>query len=176
MNGLKLLGHPLHPAVVHFPVAGWTAAVATDVLFVSLGDPLWWQISRWLLAVGVLTALGAMTAGFVDLLAMPPGSPTQRRALRHLYLMASAWTVYAIDLLLRFISPAPRPGPVLGWAVLSLSICGFVLLFAGTHVGAQLVYDLGVGQTGRGSTLPGTATEEKAAGTSGAARSSARAP
>ncbi len=145
MNGLKLLGHPLHPAVVHFPVASWTAVLVTDVLFVALGDPLWWQISRWLLVVGVVTALGAMTAGFVDLLGIPNGSPIQRRALRHLYFMASAWTVYALDLLLRFLEPR------VGWLGLALSVGGFVLLFAGTHVGAQLVYDLGVGQTGAGA-------------------------
>jgi len=88
MNGLRLLGHPLHPAVVHFPVAAWTAAV--------------------------VTALGAMTAGFVDLLAIPAGSEAQRRALRHLYLMGSTWTVSEVDLLLRFLSPAPRPAPPTG--------------------------------------------------------------
>jgi hypothetical protein len=29
VNGLKLLGHPAHPAVVHFPGAAWTAVVVT---------------------------------------------------------------------------------------------------------------------------------------------------
>jgi uncharacterized membrane protein len=151
MNGLKLLGHPLHSAVVHFPVASWTAVAVTDILFVSLADALWWQISRWLLVVGVVTALGAMTAGFIDLLALPAGSAVQGRALRHMYFMASAWTVYALDLLVRFLGQGGTPAAWMGWTGLALSAGGFVLLFAGTHVGAQLVYDLGVGQTGRGS-------------------------
>lgn len=154
MKGLKLLGHPLHPALVHFPVAGWTAAVVTDALFVGLGDPLWWRISLWLLVVGVITALGAMTAGFLDLLAIPTGSPPQQRALRHLYFMGGAWTIYAVDLLVRLMVPGPGPGPVLGWLGLALTAAGFVTLLAGTHVGAQLVYDLGVGQTGRNASSP----------------------
>jgi uncharacterized membrane protein len=142
MNGLKLLGHPLHPAIVHFPVAAWTATVVTDVLFLALGDPLWWHISEWLLVIGVVTALGAMTAGFVDLVALPAGQAAQRRALRHMFVMSGAWTIYAIDLLVRFLAP-------IAWLGLALSVAGFAILLVGTHFGAQLVYDLGVGQTGR---------------------------
>lgn len=143
MNGLKLLGHPLHPAIVHFPVAGWTSAVVTDVLFLVLGNPLWWQVSLWLLIVGTVAALGAMTAGFIDLIALPAGEHAQRRALRHMYVMSAAWTIYFIDLLIRFL------GPAWAWAGLALSVVGFLTLLVGTHFGAQLVYDLGVGQTGK---------------------------
>ena len=145
MNGLKLLGHPLHPAIVHFPVAGWTAAVVTDALSVVLHDPMWWRVSVWLLVIGVVTALAAMTAGFIDLIALPSGQPVQQKALRHMYVMSSAWALYLIDLLVRF----PGPSPVAGWIGLALSVAGFLTLLAGTHVGAQLVYDFGVGQTGR---------------------------
>ena len=149
MNGLKLLGHPLHPAMVHFPVAGWTAAVVTDILFVALGAPLWWTISLWLLVVGTAAALGAMMAGFIDFVALPAGGAAQRRALRHLYFMSGAWSIYAIDLLVRLLGASGGPTPLLGWVGFALSALGFAALFAGTHVGAQLVYDLGVGQSGR---------------------------
>ncbi len=149
MNGLRLLGHPLHAAIVHFPVASWTAVVASDVLFLVLHDPLWWNLSRWLLVVGVVTALGAMTAGFIDLVALPAGGSAQRRALRHMYFMGSAWTVFLADLLARFLGTSGDPSSFLAWVGAGLSLIGFVVLFAGTHVGAQLVYDLGVGQTGK---------------------------
>jgi uncharacterized membrane protein len=167
VNGLKLLGHPLHPAVVHFPVAAWPATVVTDILFVALRDALWWSISLWLLVAGTVAALGAMTAGFTDLLALPTGGPAQRCALRHMYFMSAAWTIYAIDLLVRALggsgarggsgaagaavaTGAPGvPTVLLGWLCLALSVLGFAGLVAGTHVGAQLVYDLGVGQTGK---------------------------
>jgi uncharacterized membrane protein len=148
MNGLKLLGHPLHPAVVHFPVAGWTSAVVTDVLYLATRNALWWQISQWLLIVGTITALGAMTAGFIDLVALPAG-PAQKRALRHMYAMSTAWTIYLVDLLVRFLAGGPSPSSLLAWAALALSVVGFLTLLVGTHFGAQLVYDLGIGQTGR---------------------------
>ena len=142
MNGLKLLGHPVHPALVHFPVATWTAVVVTDALFVGLRAPMWWSISQWLLIVGIVTALGAMTAGFIDLVALPTGGPAQQRALRHMYLMSSAWTIYVLDLVVRLAA-------IPGWLGLAISVVGFLTLFVGTHFGAQLVYDLGVGQTGK---------------------------
>ncbi len=147
MNGLKLLGHPLHPAIVHFPVASWTATVVTDILFLATGSVTWWQISQWLLVIGSVTALGAMTAGFMDLVALPQGQPAQRRALIHMYVMATAWTIYVVDLLVRFLGGGVSA--LLGWIGLALSVVGFGALFVGTHLGAQLVYDLGVGQTGK---------------------------
>ncbi len=152
MKGLKLLGHPLHPAIVHFPVAAWTAAVATDALYLGLHDSIWWQASLWLLVVGCVTALAAMTAGLADLAALPTGSHVQRRALRHMYVMSSAWIVYLIDLLVRFAGAGPNP--TLGWIALLLSIVGLLTLLVGAFLGAQLVYDFGVGQTGRDLSSP----------------------
>ena len=142
VNGLKLLGHPLHPAIVHFPIAAWTAVVVTDALFVALSDPIWWRVSEWLLIIGVVTALAAMTAGFIDLVSLPTGQTAQLRALRHMYFMSSAWTIYLLDLLVRLTA-------IPGWLGLAISAVGFLTLLAGTHFGAQLVYDLGVGQTGK---------------------------
>ncbi len=103
---------------------------------------MWWRISQWLLIIGVVTALGAMTAGFIDLIALPAGGPAQRRALRHMYVMSTAWTIYLIDLCVRLVQ-------IPGWVGLVISVVGFLTLLAGTHFGAQLVYDLGVGQTGK---------------------------
>jgi len=140
MSGLKLLGHPLHPAIVHFPVAGWTAVVVTDALSLALRDPMWRQISQWLLVVAAITGLGAMSAGFIDFISLPSGQTAQKDALRHVYAMSLAWTVYAIDLLAHFLALPAWPGLV-------LSLVGFFTLLVGTHLGAHLVYDLGVGSS-----------------------------
>ncbi len=104
-------------------------------------------MSQGLLVAGAVTALGAMTAGFTDLAALPPDTPAQRTALKHMVFMSSAWAVFAVDLLLRFVAGAA--GPLGGWVCLAVSAVGFAALAAGAHIGAQLVYDLGVGQTGR---------------------------
>lgn len=146
MRGLRIGGHPLHPALVHFPVACWSAVPLMDVLYLTLHNPVWWQLSWWLLAIGCLTALAAMTAGMLDLLALAAEHPAQAVAQRHLLVMGSVWCVFLLDLLLR-----PRVGVIPGWAAwtgLALSVLGWIGLLAGAYAGARLVYEFGVGQAG----------------------------
>ena len=146
MRPLRLGGHPLHPALVHFPVVCWTAAPCLDAL--GLLDPghAWWRYAYWDLVLGLLLALPAMAAGFLDLLALGADHPAQGTAQRHMLLMGSAWTVYVMDLLLR--TPAV-PSPSSAWFGLGLSTLGFGLLAVGAYAGAQLVYDYGVGSSGK---------------------------
>ena len=147
MRTLRLGGHPLHPALVHFPVVFWTAAPCLDGLQLWGRGPEWWRYAYWSLALGVILALPAMVAGFLDLLALGAEHPAQATAQRHMLLMGSAWSVYAVDLLLR-TQGAPTPGNA--WLDLCVSLSGFALLGIGAHAGAQLVYDFGVGRNPRG--------------------------
>lgn len=147
MQGLRLGGHPLHPALVHFPLVCWTAAPLMDLLQWSVGGTLWWRGTYWLIAVGVVMALPAMAAGFMDLISLPREHPAQITGQRHMMLMGSAWSVFMIDLLLR--SPAAAPQGVAAALGLGLSLLGFVILLAGAYAGAQLVYGFGVGQNPR---------------------------
>jgi uncharacterized membrane protein len=145
MRGLRLGNHPVHPVLVHFPVACWTAAPVTDMLFVWLREPAWWQISWWLLAIGCLTGLVAMSAGIVDLFAIPAQHPAQPVALRHILLMGSAWCVLLLDLLMRPRSVMPDSLTV--WFGLVLSASGWIVMLIGAYAGGRLVYEFGIGQT-----------------------------
>lgn len=147
MSGLRLGGHPLHPALVHFPVVGWTLAPVFDGIAVATRDPAWWQCSWWSLAGGALVALPAMLAGFMDLMALPAEHPGQAVAQRHMLLMGSAWSVSVLDLVLRPLHATPEGNAA--WLDLGLSLTGFVFLAAGGYAGARLVYDFGIGQSDR---------------------------
>ncbi len=144
MNGLRIGGHPLHPALVHFPIAAWTVVPLLDVLSLMLRNPFWWRCAFWLLAIGAGMALFAMGAGLFDLLALPATHPAQRTAQRHLLLMGSAWCVFIGDLLLH--SPSMFPSVPLIASGLALSLAGLALMFSGAYAGGKLVYDFGVGQ------------------------------
>jgi uncharacterized membrane protein len=136
--------HPIHPALVHFPIACWTAVPVMDALYLLLQAPLWWRCAFWLLVVGGVSALAAMGTGLLELVALPDLHPGQRAALRHMLLMGSAWTVFMLDLLLR--SPVALPSPTLAWTGLAVSTAGFAMLLAGAWTGAELVYRHGVGR------------------------------
>lgn len=147
MQGLRLGGHPLHPALVHFPVVGWTLAPAFDGLALATHEPTWWHCSWWSLAGGALMALPAMLAGFMDLIALPAEHPGQDTAQRHMLLMGSAWSVSVLDLVMRPLHTTPEGNAI--WLDLGLSFTGFVLLAAGAYAGGRLVYDFGIGQSGK---------------------------
>ena len=144
MSGLRIAGHPLHPALVHFPVACWTAAPVLDGGYLLTQDPVWWQAEFWCLAVGVGMGLVAMGAGFMDLLAIPSGHAGEATAHRHMLLMGSAWSVFVAVLVLHPLRGLPSP--LQAWTDLGLSLLGFGLLGLGAYAGARLVYDFGIGR------------------------------
>lgn len=137
---------PLHPALVHFPVAFWSAALGLEVLALLTGGPAWWRAAELGLALGSLTGLAAMAAGLPEYAAVKGDEIVQRTAERHVLLAGLAWTCFTGDLLWRQgldRAVPPAPWPALG--LLALSSAGFVFLLATGHVGARLVYRHGVG-------------------------------
>ena len=66
--------HPLHPALVHFPVACWSLATFADLASLRLGEPAW-RLAGMMLAIGTLSALAAMGAGLFEFARIAEGSP-----------------------------------------------------------------------------------------------------
>jgi uncharacterized membrane protein len=144
MRGLRIGGHPLHPALVHFPVACWTAAPVLDVVYLLTQAPVFWQAEYVCLAIGMCMGLLAMCAGVMDLMAMPAEHPAEPVAQRHMLLMGSAWSIYVLALVLHPLHGAPTPAQL--WTDLGLGTTGFLVLAAGAYAGARLVYDFGLGR------------------------------
>ena len=135
------MSHPLHPAVVHFPIACWSLATAADVASLWWGKPAW-MLAGVLLALGTLIALAAMATGFIELMKVGAEHPATRDLNRHLLLMLSAWCLYATSLSLRLQGTTlTQPDTV----DLVLSVVGFVVLVIGGWFGGKLVYGHGVG-------------------------------
>jgi uncharacterized membrane protein len=147
MQGLRLGGHPLHPALVHFPVVCWTATPCLYGVYLLRRDLAFWHYAFWCNGLGVAMAVLAMGAGFMDLLAIPAEHPAQVTGQRHMLLMASAWCIYTLVLVACPIGVAPSN--TRAWLGLGLSLAGLALLGIGVYAGARLVYDFGIGQTGK---------------------------
>ncbi|HPN80261.1 DUF2231 domain-containing protein [Dokdonella sp.] len=135
------MSHPLHPALVHFPIATWSLATLADLAGLAWGEPAW----RWsgvLMAVGTLTALVAMAAGFIDFLKLAADHPAATDAQRHLRWETVAWCCYAASLLLRLDGSTLAAPDLIG---IGLGAAGFASLCVAGWLGGKLVYAHGVG-------------------------------
>lgn len=136
----SFMGHPLHPALVPFPIAFFIGAFLADLAFLKLGDGLWASAAFWLIAAGLVGAVLAALAGFTDFL-----GDRRVRAISDAWLhMLGNVTVVVIEianLAFRLNDPAaaiPSPGVYLSGAA-------FLLLGFTGWKGGELVFRHRVG-------------------------------
>ncbi len=133
-------GHPLHPMLIHFPVAALLMLVGTDAAFVWTGDAFWARASLWLAGVGALGGWVSGVAGLIDLV-------TVRQVRRlitawiHSIIAVMLLSLASLNWLLRLDDPVES---LLPWGLgISLVTAGLISL-AG-YLGGQLVYEHAVG-------------------------------
>jgi uncharacterized membrane protein len=144
----KLLGHPLHPMVVGFPVAFWLGAFLWDLVALVEPDPLWPRLAYWTLALGLLSAVPAVGSGFWELAALGEadgeaggggdsvaGEPI---AWRHMAVMSIAFCCFLASFLLR--GGAAKPP----WTAVAAAAVGAVLTLAGGWLGGEMVFRHGM--------------------------------
>ncbi|GJL76767.1 MAG TPA: DUF2231 domain-containing protein [Nitrosomonas sp.] len=133
--------HPLHPILVHFPVAAWFFATIGDVLSLFLGDQVGW-VAGVLLVIGTVTAIFAMVPGLIELAKIDQQSMAMRIANQHMVLAMTSWSFYTVSLFLRLEgSTLTQPSH---FAII-LSLAGFLFLCAAGWKGGRLVYEFGIG-------------------------------
>src|SRR5690606_28634478 len=71
MSRMSLGGHPIHPMLIHFPVAALMGMVATDLAYLFSGDYFWARAGLWLAGTGALGGWVSGTVGLIDLISVP---------------------------------------------------------------------------------------------------------
>ncbi|GIM81837.1 DUF2231 domain-containing protein [Salinispora arenicola] len=138
---LKVLGHPVHPMLVMFPVALLVTAVLFDVVATLGGPDFLGEVAYWNITVGLAVGLLAAAAGTFDLLAIPTGTRAKRVALTHaaanvamILLFAAVWAVR--------LNADSRAA---GGALIAIEIVALAILGVSAWLGGELVDRLGVG-------------------------------
>lgn len=62
----QIMGHPIHPMLIPFPIAFLVATLACDLVFWGTGNPGWATASLYLLGAGLVMAALAAIAGLTD--------------------------------------------------------------------------------------------------------------
>jgi len=135
-----IAGHPLHPMLIHFPVAALTGLLPVDLAHLWTLDEFWWRAGLWLAGIGALGGWIASLFGLVDLL-----------TVREIRLKITAWchailavmmlSLASLNWLLRYQNQA---GGMELWG-LYLSATTSVLIALAAYLGGRLVYEHAVG-------------------------------
>ncbi|MBW4704419.1 MULTISPECIES: DUF2231 domain-containing protein [unclassified Micromonospora] len=138
---LKVLGHPVHPMLVMFPVALLVTGTLFDVVDTVGGPDFLAEVAYWNITVGLVGGLLAAVAGAFDLLAIPAGTRAKRVALTHaaanvavILLFAAVWAVR--------LNAGSRAA---GGALIAIEVVGLAILGVSAWLGGELVDRLGVG-------------------------------
>jgi uncharacterized membrane protein len=99
---VKLLGHPVHPMLVVFPLGLFIAAVIFDGIYLWRGSAMFASVAYWNIAAGIIGGLAAAVFGLIDWLAIPSGTRAKRIGLLHggsnvvvVLIFAAVWWIRA---------------------------------------------------------------------------------
>ncbi|MFG2793817.1 DUF2231 domain-containing protein [Streptomyces sp. NPDC048419] len=136
-------GHPFHPILVTVPIGAWVTSLVFDIASRVVHRPgFLTQASEWLIAIGVIGALLAAMVGFLDLFAIPAGTPAFRTALVHMTLNLLVTAAYVVNFLWRHGDYTG--GASVGIGRLVLSAISIAVLAVSGFLGGKLAYRYGV--------------------------------
>ncbi len=137
--------HPIHPMIVHFPIALLLASWLFDLLALRWRREQFRETSLSLLVLGVLAAVAAVVTGhFAEEAVEHAGNIPKQAIETHEELAFAVLWVFVGLLGLRLVSywEVMRERPAL---VLGLGLAGSLLLVVASYFGGDLVYRYGAG-------------------------------
>jgi uncharacterized membrane protein len=95
---IQLFGHAVHPILIVFPLGLLATAIIFDVVYLVAENSAMATVVYWMVVAGVSGGLGAGLLGWLDWLAIPPGTRAKRIGLLHgignvvvLFLFVGSW-------------------------------------------------------------------------------------
>lgn len=143
---------PLHPAVVHYPIALVTLSVIADVLGYLTNSPTLQATATWALFGAGAGAAVAVVAGLIDMNRAKIKPVPHRRVHLHMKVGLVLFAAIAALTIWRWVVTLdPHHG--LGWSYLIPAVLVLALTFFQGWLGGELVFTDGVGVavTGQGT-------------------------
>jgi uncharacterized membrane protein len=137
---IKLVGHPVHPMLIVYPLGLLSSAVVFDVLYLATANPDLATFSFWALAAGLVGGLAAAIFGLIDWLAIPKGTRAKRIGAFHGGGNLVVVLLFALSFLMR-VDRADYLPDILPFLI-ALVGAGIALVTA--WLGGELVYRLRV--------------------------------
>jgi uncharacterized membrane protein len=140
---VKIAGHPVHPMLIAFPVAFYTAALASFITYNANANPFWFRVGIVANAAGVGMAVLAALPGFIDWLNIPSDTRAKRTGMVHMVSNVIVLALFAINLYMQW-GKWNDTAPSLGSALI-LTGAGFLITLIAGFYGWTLVQTHHVG-------------------------------
>ena len=137
---LKLLGHPIHPMLIVFPLGLLATAVIFDILYVATGNADLATFSYYAILAGVIGGLLAAVFGLLDWMKIPKDTRARRIGALHGGGNVIVTGLFLLSLASRWGDPDYLPSTL----PLILALLGAVLALFTAWLGGELVYRLRV--------------------------------
>ena len=140
ISRMSIADHPIHPMLIHFPVAALIGLVGTDAAYVYTQDYFWARAGLWLLGIGVI---GGTLSGLIGLLDLLLVKQIRRMitAWCHAILAVMMLSLASFNWQLRLNDPV---GHIMPFGIYMSLLTAF-LIFLTSILGGRLVYEFGVG-------------------------------
>src|SRR3954454_8794954 len=136
---IKLLGHPIHPMLIVYPLGLLSMVVLFDVLYVLTGNRDLATFSYWALIAGLIGGLLAAVFGLADWLGIPARTRAKRIGAFHGGGNLIVVLLFVVSFLLRMNGAAYLPD-LLPFIV---AVLGAAIALVTAWLGGELVYRLG---------------------------------
>lgn len=141
----QIAGHPIHPMLVAFPIAFYTATLISFLIYRSNLDPFWFRMGFIANVAGVVCAVLAAIPGLIDYTtAIPKETAAKKTATTHMILNVSSLLLFALNLWLQYARWDQYEAPPLTNVVI-LPALGFLCTLGAGYFGWNLVQKHHVG-------------------------------
>lgn len=134
---LRVFGVPLHPLLVHFPVAFWLTVPVLDVAALVSGPQPWWALALSATAIGVVIGVGAIVSGLLEYAHLSGAGVAVRLAARHGVRTGLAWCLFSVKLM---VATVATPTIAIIGICLALDLLACALVVQGAFFGTRLIY------------------------------------
>lgn len=134
---IKILGHPVHPMLVPFPIAFYTATLVCSIVYASNGNTFWFRVAFVANCAGILMAIIAILPGLIDWLSIPELSDAKATGLKHMVANIFSLGFFLANAAVNYTKISDPHPPVQG--AIMLTTFGFLIMLYAGFKGWKLV-------------------------------------
>lgn len=142
---IKIFEHPIHPMIVAYPIAFYTATLVAYVIYGVHGNTFFFQLAVAANLAGIVMAAVAALPGFIDwAIGIPSGTAAKQHGLIHMALNVTALVIFIINAIIHTGNWSNPSGTASG---IILSVIGVLLTIGAGFMGWILIQTDHVGVT-----------------------------